>query len=235
VIVITLAGDSSRFFKEGFTDVKYKLLFDGKTIIESILAYIPRELKVLIVSNEKYEDVPFCSNLLEKMGFSQFRVVEIQSTKGQLETLVLGLEQASDFYNLNEVLCVYNGDTIRKSRIWEGFEGDGYIEVFESEGSHWSFVDRLGKVNHVVEKNRISNYCSSGLYYFNQIDMVLNNYEAYKMNGIEENELYVAPFYNYLIKRNFEIFSSKLSLDSFIFCGTPIEYRNSISSLNSKK
>jgi len=235
VIVITLAGDSSRFFKEGFTDVKYKLLFDGKTIIESILAYIPRELKVLIVTNEKYKDVPFCINLLEKMEFRQFRVVEIQSTQGQLETLVLGLRLVSDFYNSEENLCVYNGDTIRKSRIWEGFEGDGYIEVFETEGSHWSFVDRLGKVNQVVEKNRISNYCSSGLYYFNQVDMVLINYEAYKLNGVKENELFVAPFYNFLIQNDFEIFSSKLSLDSFVFCGTPMEYNNSLLSLASEK
>ncbi len=160
MIVITLAGDSSRFFREGYTEVKYKLLYDGRSIIESILAYIPRDLKVLIITNEKYEDVQFCTNILEKMGFNQFQVVEIQSTKGQLETLVLGLKLVDDFYNPEESLSVYNGDTIRKSQVWEGFEGDGYIEVFESEGSHWSFVDRLGKVNQVVEKNRISNYCS---------------------------------------------------------------------------
>lgn len=235
MIVITLAGDSSRFFREGYTEVKYKLLYDGRSIIESILAYIPRDLKVLIITNEKYEDVQFCTNILEKMGFNQFQVVEIQSTKGQLETLVLGLKLVDDFYNPEESLSVYNGDTIRKSQVWEGFEGDGYIEVFESEGSHWSFVDRLGKVNQVVEKNRISNYCSSGLYYFKKIDMVLTNYDAYKTNGVKENELFVAPFYNFLIQNDFEIFSSNLSLDSFVFCGTPTEYNNSLLSLASEK
>jgi hypothetical protein len=234
VIVITLAGDSRRFFQEGYSEVKYKLLYGGKTIIESILAYIPRDFKVLIITNKKYNDVPFCTELLEKMEFNTFKVVEIESTKGQLETLEIGLKLAGNFYKLDENLTVYNGDTIRKSTTWDGFKGDGYIEVFEAEGSHWSFVDKLGIVNQVAEKHRISNYCSSGLYYFNRIDLLLDNYDAYKMKGVNENELFVAPFYNYLIQNNFEIFSSKLNVDSFVFCGTPVEYQNSISSLASK-
>jgi hypothetical protein len=235
VIVITLAGDSRRFFQEGFTEVKYKLPFRGQTIIESILGYIPRDLKVLVVTNEKYNDVPFCKKLLKKMEFKNYKVVEIQSTKGQLETVIHGLRQSIDFFNTEENLTVYNGDTIRKSTTWDGFKGDGYIEVFEAEGSHWSFVDKLGKVNQVAEKHRISNYCSSGLYYFNRIDLLLNNYDDYKMKGVNENELFVAPFYNYLIQNNFEIFSSKLSVDSFIFCGTPLEYHKSLLTLDEEK
>ena len=231
MIVLTLAGDSKRFFEVGFTDVKYKLVYNGKYILESILDYISREKKILIVTNEKFKDESFCNELLGKMGFENFRVVEIQNTKGQLETLINGLLKSKDFYDYEEALTVFNGDTIRKSKLWDGFEGDGYIEVFESEGSHWSFVDKIGKVNRVVEKNRISNFCSSGLYYFKKVSMVLNNYEEYKNTSIQEAELFIAPFYNFLIKKNLNIYSSKLELKSFVFCGTPSEYYNSILSI----
>ena len=54
MIVITLAGDSSRFFTAGYTIVKYKLPFSDATVIESILNYIPRTEKLLIVLNRKF-------------------------------------------------------------------------------------------------------------------------------------------------------------------------------------
>ena len=231
MIVITLAGDSSRFFKAGYEEVKYKLIYHGKSILESILDYIPRDKKILIVTNEKHNDKFFCSELLGKMNFIDFSVVEIRSTIGQLETLINGLLKCKNFYDSDETLTVFNGDTIRKSKSWDEFEGDGYIEVFESEGLHWSFVDVIGRVNRVVEKKRISNFCSSGLYYFKNISIVLNNFEEYKNTVIQESELFIAPFYNFLINKNFDIYSSKLELEAFVFCGTPLEYQKSILSL----
>lgn len=226
MILITLAGDSSRFFKAGFTIVKYKLLLEKKSVIELILGYIPRDQKILIVLNKKFKDLEFISNLLLSMNFLSFKVVEIDKTSGQFETTILALEEASDFWVESDPLTIYNGDTIRKSNVWEFDNCDGFIEVFESEGLHWSFVDKIGKVDLVTEKKRISSFCSSGLYYFKHIKFILeirNEYLGYNLG-----ELFIAPCYNLLIKKGLYIKSDKVDKSRFVFCGTPNEYKDAI-------
>ena len=46
--------------------------------------------------------------------------------------------------------------------------GDGFIPCFKAEGTHWSFVklNDTGKAVEVREKERISDNCTIGLYYF---------------------------------------------------------------------
>jgi dTDP-glucose pyrophosphorylase len=222
MILITLAGDSSRFFEAGYSIVKYKLLLGKKSVLELILDYIPRDEKILIVLNRKFNDFEFISNLLNAMSFVSFKVVEIDKTSGQFESTILGLEEASDFWVESDPLTIYNGDTIRKLNIWNFDNCDGFIEVFESEGLHWSFVDKIGKVNQVTEKNRISSYCSSGLYFFKHIKYILEIRNEYINSNL--GEPYIAPSYNMLINKGLNIISGNVDKNSFIFCGTPHEY-----------
>ncbi len=226
MIVICLAGESSRFFNEGYEIVKYKLPI-GKynSVIEGILDFIPRSEKILVILNNKYSDKYFISSLLQFMNFTSFEIVEINSTKGQIESVYNGLSAASSFINYSDVLTIYNGDTIRKINNWSHFEGDGCLEVFKSSGNHWSFVDKLGAVSLVKEKERISNLCSSGLYYFSSVKLFIDFYNEYI--NFEDGELFVAPMYNLLIKNNFDVKSVISSKSKFIFCGTPKEYERS--------
>ena len=222
MILITLAGDSSRFFRAGFSVVKYKLRLGDMSILEHILSYVPCHEKVLIVLNKKFNDLEFVANLLERMSFETFKVVEIDRTRGQFESAILGLEKAADFCLDTEPLVVYNGDTVRMLDFWNYDNCDGYIEVFESEGSHWSFVDRIGFVNRVTEKERISPYCSSGLYFFKRIKYIKEISKDYVSS--EFGETYIAPAYNILISQGMKIVSGLVDKSSFTFCGTPEEY-----------
>ncbi|EEU7339075.1 capsular biosynthesis protein, partial [Campylobacter jejuni] len=43
-------------------------------------------------------------------------------------------------------------------------------------------------------------------------------------NDFSKGELYIAPMYNYLIKKGLLIKYHKISLDEIVFCGTPDEY-----------
>lgn len=230
MIVITLAGESSRFFSKGYNIVKYKLEYNERSIIYNILDFIPREEKLLIIANKKFNDVVFLNDLLIQLNFSNFRVCEIDSTRGQFESVLLGLSLVEGFWDKEEYLTIYNGDTIRKSKNWSFDDCDGYIEVFEDNGIHWSFVDTLGKVNLVTEKNKISNFCSSGLYYFKEISFFLKYVDEY-LSSIDK-EFYVAPYYNILIKRKLSIKSGLINSGDLIFCGTPEEYIVSLNKIS---
>jgi dTDP-glucose pyrophosphorylase len=229
MVIITLAGASSRFFNNGYSVVKYKLKYNNKSIIENILVQIPRSTKLLIALNVKFNDEEYLRQILVKLEFVNFCIIEVFETKGQLETLIISLTSADSFITEKEEIVVYNGDTIRNLSKWSNFPNDGYIEVFEAAGNHWSFVDKIGIVSIVKEKERISSFCSSGLYAFKNKNLILENYNTYKT--LVKSELYIAPFYQFLIENKFRISSGLVSNKSFVFCGTPQEY---ISSINSK-
>jgi hypothetical protein len=222
MIIFTLAGESSRFFKEGYNIVKYKLEFNGKSIIENILDYVDLNEKIIIVCNKKFNDKLFFETILRKK-FKFFKIIEVNKTEGQLDTVYQGLLKTKGFWNNNDRLIVFNGDTIRKLQYnYSNF--DGSIECFIQEGNHWSFVDELGFVSNICEKKRISKYCSTGFYEFRNVELLMKYYDDYKIEG----EKYIAPFYNLLIKNGFIIQSFLSQNENFILCGTPAEYEYSI-------
>lgn len=221
-VIIPLAGNSSRFFNAGYNIVKYKLpLFNSKPLLWHILSYINREFKIIIVLNLKFDDKNWIKNLLTKLGFKLFEIVEIEDTDGQLTSVKLGVLN-SKVIELYDELIVYNGDTIRHVPFDLNFNGsDGVIEVFDQEGDHWSFVNEIGQVSLVTEKKRISNYCSTGLYGFKTIDLFLKFSNKVKLTN---DEKYIAPIYNELIKEKLKVTSFLTDNSCFSLCGTPQEY-----------
>ena len=102
---------------------------------------------------------------------------------------------------------IYNGDTIRRKELpfslLEQNESEGFIEVFKEEGSHWSFVDSLGKISKITEKERISDYCCTGLYGFKNLSRIIE-YVASGSVARLKNELYVSGVYQNIIDDNFK-------------------------------
>ena len=98
---------------------------------------------------------------------------------------------------------------------------DGLIEVFNQDGDHWSFTDKLGKVGYVTEKKRISNFCSTGLYGFRSVSLFLKFSNKVKLTN---NEKYIIPIYNELIKEKYNVTSFLSKFNNFTLCGTPMEY-----------
>lgn len=219
MVVLTLAGNSRRFFDKDYSVVKYKLPYKGDFIISQILKYIPKSENLVIVLNVKFNDYEFINQILKKNKFSNYKIIELKTTKGQLETVFKALNSLD--FNQDEKLTVFNGDTIRKSKNWNDFEGDGCIEVFNGEGEHWSFIDNLYDVSYVIEKKRISNHCSSGLYFFKSIKIFLQNYSTY---DTQKKELFVSEYYNHLIHLGLKIKGKLIDIEKLVFLGTPDEY-----------
>ena len=109
----------------------------------------------------------------------------------------------------------------------EEIDGDGFIPCFQAEGTHWSFVkiDDSGKAIEVREKERISDYCSIGAYYFKSAGLYSELYEEYYSGGkhLEKNEKYVAPLYNLMITKNMDVRIQILNKNKVHVLGTPEE------------
>ena len=231
MFVIPMLGFSSRFFKAGYNVPKYRLpLNRGSTIFEEVLSSFREYFETdhfRIICRKDFMDKNFITHKLKKLGISDFEVIEFeQNTRGQAESVMLALKDT----DMKEELYIFNIDTILLNfeKMDKSGSCDGYLEVFEGEGEHWSFVQpksgTLSEVERVTEKERISNLCSNGLYYFKTVDMyqeLIN--EELKQVSIDM-EIYVAPLYNRLISNNANVKYKIVKADAHQFCGTPDEY-----------
>ena len=115
---------------------------------------------------------------------------------------------------------------------------DGYLEVFEGDGANWSYAKTENKnstkVIQTAEKEEISNYCSTGIYYFKKKKSFMEAFDAANVDisKIKLKELYVAPLYNYLITKEQEIHIEIIKRDEVVFCGVPVEYINYIKKID---
>jgi hypothetical protein len=131
-------------------------------------------------------------------------------------------------------LTIFNIDTVRPAFAHPpGFEHwGGYLEVFQGDGSQWSFVEPAAgdttAVRRTTEKLRISDLCSTGLYHFRRTgDFQRAFRRALSDAGYlrDWREFYVAPLYNFLIAEGLDIHYHLVPRAEVVFAGTPSEYR----------
>lgn len=232
-MMLPMAGLSQRFCNAGYTQPKYMLPLWGENVfyyvVESFRKYF-KDWEFVFVFREIYQTEHFVAQTCKKLGLENYSLVELpKPTLGQAHTTMLGLQKT----NLadNESLLIFNIDTLRPRFVLpkelDFSVIDGYLEVFEAEGEQWSFIlpDADNKVIQTTEKERISNLCSSGLYYFkNAGDFKEAFTQMQQKQDFTHNEFYIAPMYNYLISKNKEIRFHKITLEEIAFCGTPQEY-----------
>ncbi len=234
-IIFPMAGLSSRFTKAGYKQPKYMLPVNENTVfyyaVNSFKNYFDT-CKVIFIYRDIQNTKEFIEQECQKMNLKSYKCIDLlEPTRGQAETVDLGIRKALILDN--ESILIFNIDTFRpnfKLTSKLDFNNiDGYLEVFEAEGEHWSFVlPKSRESNQVIktaEKERISPLCSSGLYYFkNASDYQSTFRKILAKNERSKNEFYIAPMYNYLIDEGKDIRYSKIELDEIIFCGTPSEY-----------
>ncbi len=233
-IIIPMAGLSSRFTKAGYTLPKYMLYVKNKSLfnlaVSSFSLYF-ETFNFVFVVRDVFDTPRFVKEECDLIGIKHYQVVTlVQPTKGQAETVLKGIEGAhiAD----NEAILIFNIDTFRFGyKIPEHLEEwDGYLETFVGTGDNWSYARTKdgtpeSKVVETAEKRPISQYCSTGMYYFkNTCDFVLS-YET-ELASPTAKELYVAPLYNHLINRGKEIHISVIDRNEVLFCGVPQEYED---------
>lgn len=239
MIVIPMAGLSNRFKNQNYFLPKYMLEAHGNTLfyhsVSSFKKYFKTEKFLFIVLiYPKIEN--FIINECEKLGLKDYTIVVLQKpTLGQAHTVYLGLK---GIHLVNdENITIFNIDTFRWGYQYpENFNLsliDGYLETFIGTGKNWSnivpYSPNSSKVVLTAEKKEISKYCCTGLYYWSSAFSFINCFKEImdaSDNNHTDNELYIAPMYNYLINQGADIRFSVIRKNQVIFCGVPSEYES---------
>jgi len=235
--IFPMAGLSSRFTDAGYTVPKYQLELHGATVFEYAVIGFNRyfaDHNFVFAYRGGDEIAFFITEKCLAMGIPEKNLKLVQLTEvtsGQAETVRLAIERAN--IPIHEALVIFNIDTFQSDfalpEFCENGEVDGYLEVFIAEGEHWSFVEpgAGSSVLRVTEKERISEYCSSGLYYFRRADDFCRAFDKTlekSSRDLQGGERYVAPLYNDLISRGLNIRFHLISANNLTFCGTPSEF-----------
>ena len=231
MFIIPMAGLSSRFFKEGYTEPKFKLPIWGRSVFSRAVRSFENYFKTddfLFITTEEHDAPAFIQQEIKELGIENFNIVTLHhATAGQAETVFLGTQDIPP----STPLIIFNIDTFRYNYKKPDFlqKCDGYLEVFKGDGDHWSFVEPLDaiKVLRTTEKERVSDLCSDGLYYFKKKSLFDESFaDAMMHKRTVNNEYYIAPLYNYLIVEEKKIYYQYIERSSIDFCGTPEEYHH---------
>jgi NDP-sugar pyrophosphorylase family protein len=245
MIVIPMAGLSSRFKKAGYVKPKYMLEANGRTLfwhsLVSFRRYFNTE-KFLFISLNVEGIKDFIVKECENLGIDNYDVEILNKpTGGQAETVYLGICNQPP----TDGITIFNIDTFRPGFIYpKEFELkgiDGYLETFIGAGENWSNVVPLESGSNRValtgEKQQLSEYCCTGLYYWKNTELFCRVFEEYRkieLSELQGKELYIAPMYNLVIKEGGDVRFSVIPKNEVIFCGVPEEYKDFINNTKQK-
>ncbi|WP_099299024.1 NTP transferase domain-containing protein [Corynebacterium dentalis] len=234
MIIIPMMGRSSRFFDAGYKIPKYELPLAGKTVLDWVLQsfepYFDIETFVFVVRRD-FKGKTAVQKALQRSRIAKYEILEFdQETRGQADTVYKALK-ALCLEESSIPLAIFNADSFLPSfEMPDLSDSDaGVIDVFQGEGDHWSFIEP-GPSNTVLkttEKERISDYCSNGFYYFRSCSIFVEAFICARGETSPLNaELYVAPLYNCLIAKGHQIRYRLQPREFNVFCGTPMEYES---------
>ena len=116
--------------------------------------------------------------------------------------------------DLNKPLVIANSDQFVLEGLYDfiskvrNLESSGLILTMKASGNKWSYItfNESKLITVVKEKEEISNEATVGIYAWKTGDLFFNSFkEMLKANDTTNSEFYVAPTYNYLIKKNLKI------------------------------
>ncbi len=231
-IVITMGGLGARFRKCGYDKPKYMIEAKGKTLFEYSMISLEgfkdaAQRYIFIAMADEKEDVyTFIDTKCKELSLPEYHIIILDYlTDGQATTAML----ANKYWSEENGLLIYNIDTYVESGQMNTsqLKGDGFIPCFKAEGDHWSFVrlDENGRAVEIKEKQRISDNCTLGAYYFKSCAFYAKLYGDYYGSNPElvNGEKYVAPIYDYLLKQGGDIYISDIDPKYVHILGTPEE------------
>jgi NDP-sugar pyrophosphorylase family protein len=230
-VIITMAGDGTRFKKQGFEKPKYMIKAKGRTLFEWSISSLQNffDNEFVFITRSGNESVNFIQQKCDVLGINKVQIVELdQLTAGQAATVM----KARILVSNNDEIMIYNIDTYVEPEALNpsDIQGDGWVPSFPAEGSHWSFVrtsdnaltsGKSARVVEIAEKKRISNLANIGLYYFSSMRLFEECYRKHLFHHVKEH--YIAPVYSEILKSDAGVYTYLIDESKIHALGTPEE------------
>lgn len=205
-ILIPMAGEGSRFKKAGYTFPKPLIDVGGKPMIQRVIENLDFDANyIFLVRKDHLRDYNI-ESLLKIVTNNRSSIIVVDSlTEGAACTTLL----ASNLIDNDEELLIANSDQIidyscENFNMLRKFTSvDSMVFTFNAVHPKWSFikVNSRGVATEVAEKNPISDIATCGIYYYRKgSDYVKFANQMIDKNIRVNNEFYVCPVYNELIK-----------------------------------
>ena len=210
-VIIPMAGRGSRFSEKGFSLPKPLIPVLGKPMIQAVIENLNiRNANYTFIILEdhdtKFQLATFLRSMVEGCN-----VIKIDSvTEGPACTALLAREHIDDkeliITNCDQVILDFRSEDLTK--FADKNECSGILGAFLSSSKKNSYVKigDNGWITDVKEKIVISDIATNGLHYWkNGQDFVSSAERMISNNERYNNEFYIAPTYNYLIKEGHKI------------------------------
>jgi dTDP-glucose pyrophosphorylase len=205
-----MAGRGSRYANVGYQTPKPLIEIMGKPMLYHAFQSVKKVVysKVVFIALREHEEQYGVRKMIEQQITSPFELILLDEvTEGQLCTVLT----AAPFFKEGEGLLIAASDSYIDSDIAEELlhtDADGVISVCNLPGEQWSFArtNEQGEVVEVAEKTRISDFASTGIYYFkNAKQFQLLAETLVQQKETTKGEYYVMPLYNKLIAQGAHI------------------------------
>ena len=201
-----MAGEGSRFAKEGYTFPKPLIDVKGKPMIQKVVENLDFDCEYIFLVRKKHvEQYEGILGTLSQVTNNKFKHVIVDGlTEGAACTALL----AKEFIDNDEDLLIANSDQFIDYEP-ENFKSlrnmtncDAMVFTFNAVHPKWSFVktNSRGYITEVAEKKPISNIATCGIYWYRRgSDFVKYAEQMIEKDIRVNNEFYIAPVYNELI------------------------------------
>jgi dTDP-glucose pyrophosphorylase len=206
-IVIPMAGRGSRFVTAGYELPKPLIDIHGKPMISYVIHNVTPSCshRFIFICLQEHVDKYHIDEILRRYVENCIIVTTSCVTEGAACTILL----AEEYINNSDPLMIANSDQYVDTDInayinyMETTISDGLVMTMTSNEDKWSYI-RLSEDNSIIEireKEVISEEATVGIYNYRAgADYVKYAKEMIRAEDRVNNEFYVAPVYNYMIR-----------------------------------
>ena len=233
-IIMPMAGEGSRFLKEGWTVPKPLIQLHGIPLFKRAIGSLEVEdieMKYsFIVRQEHIDKYAIDKRIKDYLPTANVYSV-LKTTRGAVETCLLSKKGI----DIDDAIIVMDCDlefrsqefiTIIKESLSKTIEevDGGALVSFQSNMSKYSYaqVDENNKVLRTAEKEVISNHALCGAYFFSKAEgFLLAAYRLLNEVNFSKPEFYISLLYNYLLQNGETV--QLAEMEEYYSYGTPEE------------
>jgi dTDP-glucose pyrophosphorylase len=204
-VIIPMAGAGKRFSDVGYTIPKPFIPVNGKPMVQSVVENLNIDGKHIFIIQKSHSVGKNLETFLNSISPNCIIISVDKLTDGPACTALLA-EEYIDETPLVIVNCdqmIHDFDIKKLEEFAKINKADGVLGAFISSSKKNSYmkVDPRGEVIEIKEKIVISNIATNGLHFWsNGKDFVYSSKQMIQSNERYNNEFYIAPSYNYLVK-----------------------------------